>query len=199
MESQARLLVGLGNPPSSYQFTRHNVGRLFVAHLLNESGASFSKTRQAEFFRLPNFFGVELDKPLVCAQLNCYMNESGSMLKGLMDKEHILPQETIVVFDEFMLPFGSLRYREVGSAGGHNGIKSILEHLGTDEFGRLRIGIGHGPGVPPQNFADFVLKNFSSDEKKKLPGIFKAAQEGVSILLNEGVSKGQNFLNRQHL
>lgn len=198
MAPRPRLLVGLGNPTATYQFTRHNAGRLFIEYLLEKSDSKFQTVRQADVFRLPNFFGRSLDVILVCAQLQCFMNESGPPLKKLMEKENIRLEEIVVVYDDFAIPFGSLRYRDQGSAGGHNGIKSIIDTFGTKEFGRLRIGIGPLPNNDDA-FNHFVLGKFTGDERKKLPEIFKAAQEGLGILLEEDMGKAQGFLNKQHI
>lgn len=198
METKPRLLLGLGNPTSQYQFTRHNAGRLFIEYLLKESGSSFQTVRQADVFRLPNFFGRSLEKPLLCAQLQCFMNQSGPPLKKLMEKENIKLEEVLIIFDDFAIPFGSLRYRSQGSAGGHNGVKSIIDTFGTNEFGRLRIGIGPLPNHD-DIYNDFVLAKFSGDERKNLSTVFRAAQEGVGILLEEGLARAQGYLNKQHI
>ena len=197
MEPKTRLVVGLGNPTSAYQNTRHNAGRLFIEYLLKKTDSTFRSVRQAEIFRLPNFFDHSLESPLICAQLDCFMNESGPPLKKLMEKENIKLEEVLVVFDDFMIPFGALRYRAKGSAGGHNGIKSILDTFGSDTFGRLRIGIGPMPDGGVVN--NFVLGRFSADEKKKLPAVFDAAIAGLGILFEEGFARAQNFLNKPHL
>lgn len=192
-----RLLVGLGNPTEKYTRTRHNVGRRYIEYLLDESDSSFTSSRQAEFFRLPVFFGIHLDEPLICARLTCFMNESGPALKTLMDKNNIGPDGLLVLVDDFMIPFGSLRIRSKGSSGGHNGLKSIIETLGTEAFGRLRFGIGPTPdGDDP---AEFVLKRFSKIEEEKLPSLFDATTEALKILLQHGYEKAMNAYNKELL
>lgn len=198
MGASPRLLVGLGNPPSSYTFTRHNIGRRFIDALSVQSKTSYENDRQANLFRLPVFFGLPLEKPLLCVQLNSYMNQSGPSLKSLILREKIQMTEVLVVYDDFMLPFGTLRLRSKGSAGGHNGIKSILEAFGgEDQFGRLRIGIG--PQPPGQDFADFVLEKFTKKEEEKIPLIFDAARDGLKVLLEFGAEKAMSQMNKQHV
>ncbi len=197
MDQSLRLLVGLGNPASSYHQTRHNIGREFIDFLLKETKSAFQQSRQAEIFRLPVFFGLPLESPLIGAKLLCYMNESGPALKKVLDQENLGPQEILVLVDDFMIPFGSLRLRSGGSSGGHNGLQSIIETLGTEQFSRLRFGIG--PTPEREDPADFVLRHFSKMEKSKLPDIFKVAVDGLKIIFQNGEARSMDFLNRKHL
>jgi len=196
VEPIPRLLVGLGNPTPKYNRTRHNVGREFIEYLLEESKSSLTKSRQAEIFRLPNFFGVTLVEPLLCVFLSSFMNESGPALKKVIEGHNIKPVECLVVVDDFMIPFGTLRLRSKGSAGGHNGIKSLLEEFQTDQFGRLRIGIGPSPLA--EDFADFVLKKFSKAEQEKIPHLFEIARDGLKVLFDHGYEKAKEVLNKEH-
>src|SRR5690349_10884680 len=125
MQNAPRLLVGLGNPKDSYYNTRHNVGRQFIDFLQKKSNAQYLKSRSAEIFRIPAFFRPHED--VICARPLSFMNESGPALKKLMEAENIPLSDVVVVVDDFMIPFGSLRLRPNGSAGGHNGVKSIIE------------------------------------------------------------------------
>jgi len=195
-QSQPRLIVGLGNPLDQYRDTRHNVGRQFLQFLAAESNSKFKKIRQAEGFRLPDFFGVPLEEPVLCVFLNCFMNQSGGPLAEILKYESLLPENMIVVADDFMIPFGSLRLRSSGSAGGHNGLKSVIEALGTEEFGRLRVGIG--PVPVGQDPAEFVLKKFSKEELAKRAEIYQLMQKGLIDLFSLGYDKSMTALNKVH-
>ena len=179
MERRLRLIVGLGNPKPSYAKNRHNVGRQFVKYLLNEKDRSGPKA-----ITLPS-----------------YMNQSGPALKRAVQSSNVSddvpPSEVLVVFDDFMIPFGTVRLRPSGSAGGHNGLQSIIDTFGTEEVGRLRVGIG--PVEEETDPADFVLENFAASERKKLPDIFKTMREGLDVLQKDGYQKGMGFLNRSHV
>ncbi len=193
--SLPRLIVGLGNPASSYALTRHSVGREFVEKLAEESGKSFKKIRQAERFSLPDFFGISLPWPVIVVRLASYMNESGPALEGLLERENVDAGGVLIILDDFMIPFGSLRLRTDGSDGGHNGLKSIIETLGTENIPRLRIGIGPVPeGEDP---AAYVLKKFSKTELKRRPEIFATAEEGLKTLFQDGYQRAMSALNKQ--
>jgi PTH1 family peptidyl-tRNA hydrolase len=191
-----RVVVGLGNPGQKYQGTRHNIGRDFIDHVAKEHEAEFSERRQAEVIRLPSFFGLELPKPVVFAKLETYMNTSGPAIQGLLAKEGAKIDETLVIVDEFMIPFGALRLRGEGSAGGHNGLKSIIETFGAQAFPRLRVGVGPLPmeGDP----ADFVLGRFTGTEREKFPKLFDVMAEGLKRILTEDLPKAMNAVNKQH-
>ncbi len=122
------------------------------------------------------------------------MNESGPALKNLLAKENVSIQETLVVVDDFMIPFGSLRLRQNGSSGGHNGLKSIIEVFGTEDFPRLRVGVG--PVPPSEDPADFVLESFTKKEETEIPAIFDRITDGISLLVREGYNKAMTALNK---
>jgi PTH1 family peptidyl-tRNA hydrolase len=168
LDSLPRLIVGLGNPKPSYDYTRHNVGRRWIEAAQHPSGRV-----------LPSF-----------------MNESGPALRQLLAKEKIAIEETLVIVDDFMIPFGSLRLRKDGSAGGHNGLKSIIETFGTENFPRLRVGIGPVPGS--EDPADFVLETFTKKEEKELPVIFDRITDGINLLVREGYNKAMTALNQNN-
>ena len=167
-----KLVVGLGNPGKSYATTRHNIGRRVVELLEKEKPV-----------------GVQLYVPDV------FMNSSGMPVAQLMRKKRVLPEETLVISDDFELPLGSLRIRLKGSSGGHNGLKSILENLGTQNVPRLRVGIGPVPeGEDP---ADFVLENFSARDKKQVEKAIQVAAEAVRVAAAETLETAMNQFNRR--
>ncbi len=161
------LIIGLGNPGSRYAQTRHNVGFMVVDELARELGGGFAPAAkfQAEVAKLP---GVILAKPQTS------MNLSGTSVARLARFYRIPLANIIVIYDELNLPLGTIRYRASGSSGGHNGIKSIIQHLGDQAFPRLRIGIGRPQGPIPT--ANFVLGRFEADEKPTLKLALEAAK-----------------------
>ncbi len=196
MERSTRVVVGLGNPGQKYQGTRHNIGRDFIDHVAKEHQTEFSERRQAEVIRLPTFFGLDLPKPVAFAKLECYMNTSGPAIQGLLAKEGAKIEETLVIVDEFMIPFGALRLRGEGSAGGHNGLKSIIETFGTQVFPRLRVGVGPLPmeGDP----ADFVLGRFTGAERENFQKLFGVMATALKHILTEDVARAMNTVNKVH-
>lgn len=168
------LVVGLGNPSLRYNHTRHNVGREFVDYLADLK-----------------------EKNFLLAKLDCFMNESGGPVKRLLEKENLAPSSLLVVVDDFMIPFGTLRLRTRGSSGGHNGLKSIIEHLGTEDFPRLRVGVGPVPdGDDP---ADFVLEKFTRKELSSLPKLFDSMKQVLDTLTAKGFERAMNETNKAHL
>jgi PTH1 family peptidyl-tRNA hydrolase len=166
--SSKRLIVGLGNPGKEYEYARHNLGFLVVSRMAEENGwrlrsSSITQGLVAEG-RMPAC-EVVLLLPL------SFMNNSGIVVKSLLASKDIDTDHLLIVYDDFSLNFGQMRLKASGSGGGHNGLASVIEHLGTKEFARLRMGIG--PSPPSQNHVDFVLGSFNSAEKKELPAFVR--------------------------
>jgi PTH1 family peptidyl-tRNA hydrolase len=187
-----RLAVGLGNPGSKYESTRHNLGRLVVERFADQREEKFKKeTEGAQTATLHSFF---LDgSALRLAVLSTYMNESGAALNALLRFHKIPPAECLVVFDDFSIPFGTLRIRRSGSAGGHNGVKSIIETVGTEDFPRLRLGIG--PVPEPMDPADFVLQKFSREEKARLEDFIGRGAQALEACAQD-FERAMNEYNR---
>ena len=183
-----KIVVGLGNPGDRYAKTRHNIGWMVVDRLADIAGwAGRGRTRDASAIAMGRFRGLDLTlaKPLT------FMNDSGLAVRKLLAREHAPLPDMLVVADDFSLPFGKLRFREGGSAGGHNGLRSIIGELGTEKFSRLRIGIGD----PVRNGADHVLSTFEPDERQRLDELLDAAAEAVETWAREGTSKAANRFN----
>jgi len=125
------------------------------------------------------------------------MNLSGAPLREIAQFESLEPRDVLVIVDDFMIPFGSLRLRPSGSAGGHNGLKSIIEALASEEFARLRIGIG--PVPPNEDPSNFVLHRFASAELAKRENLFELTRNGLMNLFQDGFEKAMGFINKQHL
>ncbi len=184
------LIVGLGNPGEAYQATRHNIGFRCVAEFARRHGLAFSGKRADA--RIAE--GLVAGTRVVLARPQTFMNLSGQSVHGLVQWYRITTAtRLVVVYDDLDLPFGVLRLRERGSAGTHNGMRSVVGQLGTTEVPRLRVGIG---GCPPQwNVADFVLARFSRDEEAVMPQITERAADALDTVLREGVHQAMNRVN----
>lgn len=172
-----KLFVGLGNPGAKYNGTRHNVGFMFLDHLVSTLSAS----PFAEKWNALVAEGEFLDEKALFIKPSTFMNLSGQAVQKVAQFYKVPIEDIIVIYDDVDLPFESLRFRDKGSAGTHNGMKSIVEHLGTSHFPRLRIGVeSRGRFAPEQmDLSSFVLAPFADEEIQLLDGIFK---EGVKVL-----------------
>lgn len=157
-----RLVVGLGNPGKTYQWSKHNMGFLCLD--------AFAKAKNLTFAKEAKFLGeVVKTEAFVLLKPRTYMNLSGQSVRAVCDYFKILPEDVLVISDDMDIPLFKIRIREQGSAGGHNGLKSIIEHLGTNVFNRLRVGIERREDMDAK---DYVLSNFSKAEKKELEDLF---------------------------
>lgn len=181
------LIVGLGNPGRQYEGTRHNAGFMVLDRLAAVEGAVFeSKPKwQCHLAKLPDS-GVLLMKP------QCFMNLSGRPVRQIMSFHKWTPEQILVVYDDAALPLGKLRFREKGSAGGHNGIKSLIEHLGGDGFPRLKVGIG---GSEAGEMVGHVLGTFRENEKEPLENTLARAVSAVQLSLSQGFAAAATFYN----
>ncbi len=183
-----KIVVGLGNPGERYARTRHNVGWMVVDRLADRAGwAGKGRERDAARVVQGRFHGLDLAlaKPLT------YMNESGLAVRKILARDHTPPGELLVVVDDFALPFGKLRFREGGGPGGHNGLRSIIDELGTEKFSRFRIGIGE----PDRHAIDHVLSTFAADERGRLDELLDVAADAVEMWAREGTNKAANRYN----
>jgi PTH1 family peptidyl-tRNA hydrolase len=186
-----RLVVGLGNPGAEYEATRHNLGFMLVDRLASEAGAAVKRKDCRSLVGRATFSGetVELVKP------QTYMNLSGEAVACLIGKAAGFQpgRDLVVISDDLALPIGRIRIRPRGSAGGHNGLKSIIECCKTDEFIRVRIGML--PEHPVSDTRRFVLENFSKTERVELPAILDRAAEAVQTVLIDGVERAMAKFN----
>lgn len=179
-----KLVVGLGNPGERYERTRHNVGFRIVELLA--AGEPWKDFKQG-----PGRFARR--GPLLLAEPLTYMNDSGLFLQPFAAFYKVAPSELLVCYDEIALPFGQLRLRPSGSAGGHNGMKSIIQSLGSDAFPRLRFGVG--PQPPGVDSAQWVLQRFAGGEEKALPERLEAAAAAVLTAAEDGLEPAMNRFN----
>ena len=180
------LVVGLGNPGPSYAGNRHNVGFLVLDVLAGRVGGRF----KAHKGRADTVEGRLAGQRVVLAKPKCYMNESGGPVASLRDFFKVPAERIIAVHDELDIPFDTLRLKLGGGDNGHNGLRSLTKSLGTKEYLRTRVGIGRPPGR--QDPADFVLKDFSSAEKKDLPLLVDRAADAVEALVSGTLEAAQN-------
>ncbi len=186
-----KVVVGLGNPGKKYRDTRHNVGFMVVDEIARRHGIDWAPgPSQIAETLIGKRFGAE---PMMVAKPLTYMNNSGDAVAGLVGYFNVTPDELFVVVDEAALPFGKLRARPRGSAGGHNGLKSIIERLGTTEFSRLRLGVGRGDGR--RDLADHVLARFERSEQAELETLITRAADAAEMFAAEGISKVMNVFN----
>lgn len=188
-----KAVVGLGNPGKKYERTRHNVGFLVIDRLAEQlsSGSVFLKKFKADYLRArPGGEDLLLVKP------QDYMNCSGGPLRSLLGYFKIdparSPGDILVIHDDLDLPFGQLRFREKGSSGGHNGIRSTIEHLGTRDFHRLKFGIGRDSRI---DSADYVLQRFDTASWEALQGFLDTAVEAVRHWVAEGLPASATKFN----
>lgn len=184
------LIVGLGNPGAEYEWTRHNLGFMLIDKLSAESGIAV-KRRSCEAIVGR---GHVAECSVTLAKPQTYMNLSGEAVVCLLAKEELPTGERLIVIsDDLALPFGKIRIRARGSAGGHNGLKSIIGSLGTDEFTRLRIGIQ--PDHPIADSKRFVLDDFPKGTRAEVDEILKRSSEAIHIILKDGVLKAMTEYN----
>jgi PTH1 family peptidyl-tRNA hydrolase len=189
------LVVGLGNPGSRYEGTRHNVGFMALEALAAAAGSSFRAQPRLQAL-LADVGSGEGRLRLLLPQT--FMNESGRSIRAALDWFGFDPAALLVVVDDMDLPLGRLRLRASGSAGGHNGLRSTISHLGTQDFARLRIGIGAPADNPAERKArtiGHVLGRFSPSEQPLLQAVLSEVQSGIGLIQRQGIERAANRLN----
>ena len=182
-----KLIVGLGNPGPEYLLTRHNVGFLVLDAWADEEGVAFREERARFSKFVPLESGERLVKPMT------YMNESGKAVAAWLDWLKLTVADLLVVVDDVALPMGQVRLRPEGSDGGHNGLKSIESHLGTDQYARLRCGVD---GVPPGwELERWVLSRFKTEEEDALGLMIRTARLAIECCQSEGIAVAMNRFN----
>jgi len=183
------LIVGLGNPGREYAGNRHNVGFDCVDLLAGKHGIALSKSQHKA--RLGT--GQVAGRRAILAEPQTYVNSSGEAVGAVARYYKVAPEDVLVIYDDLDLPQGTIRLRPGGSSGGHNGIKSIIEHLGTQAFPRVRIGIGRPPGrMEPK---DYVLQDFSAAEREGMAEVYDRVVDAVETFIREGIREAMNRYN----
>ena len=188
-----KLIVGLGNPGREYRDTRHNIGFKIVDEIARRHDLTFTMAPS----QVPDAFLVKKfgTQPLLLAKPLTFMNRSGDAVSALSRYFSIEPGDLLVVYDDVDLPFTKLRARARGSAGTHNGMRSIVERLGTTEFPRLRLGVGRGD--KRRDLADHVLAKFEADEQSDLDGFIARAADAAEMFAADGIFKVMNVYNAE--
>jgi len=185
------LIVGLGNPGFEYAWTPHNLGFLVIDLVAQRAGIRIERPEDKSYVGKGRI-GLE---DVALAKPQTYMNLSGMAVAGLAERHSVPPAKILIVVDEVALPWGSLRIRERGSAGGHNGLKSVIAALGTDEFARLRIGTQ--PDHPVGDLAAYVLHRMGKAERNAAVEMITLAADAVECAVSEGVRRAMNRFNRR--
>ncbi|MGD0933595.1 MAG: aminoacyl-tRNA hydrolase [Streptosporangiaceae bacterium] len=186
MPEERWLVAGLGNPGPEYAGTRHNAGYMVAGLLADQMGARFKAHRSRNEVAEGRLAGV----PVTLAKPRTYMNLSGGPVAALATFYKIPPARIVVIHDELDIAFGAIRLKLGGGDNGHNGLRSITQSLGTNEYYRARFGIGRPPGR--MDAATFVLRDFSAAERKELPLLLDRCADAVETLLSKGLAVAQN-------
>jgi peptidyl-tRNA hydrolase, PTH1 family len=186
-----QLVIGLGNPGSRFAGTRHNVGAMTVESLAQRNGLRLQGSKHAAATARGSFENV----PVLLAVPDTYMNESGVAVARLTRYYKIPPDRLLIICDDLDIPFGTLRIRPDGGSGGHNGLKSIISAIGTQQFPRLRVGVGR----PVYGAIDHVLGRFSPEEERLLPRLLQAAGDAANASVVSGPRDAMNRFNRDWL
>jgi PTH1 family peptidyl-tRNA hydrolase len=186
-----RLIVGLGNPGPEYEWTPHNLGFLAIDELAHRAGIRVTRPEAKSHVGRGELAGQEV----ILAKPQTMMNLSGVAVRMLLDRYECDPSQMIVISDEVALPWGVLRIRERGSAGGHNGLKSVIGAIGTDEFTRVRLGVG--PEKVWGDLADYVLCPMGRAEREIAAQLVEDGSKAVETILKEGVGKAMSQFNRR--
>ncbi len=181
-----KAVVGLGNPGKAYERTRHNMGRLAVRSFL----ARCAQTQKTELdFSVVYRLG---DLALIVEPLT-YMNMSGIAVREICERYSVTPQECLIVYDDYAIPFGKLRARKSGGAGGHHGMESVIAELASEEIPRLRIGIG--TDQPLTDLTEYVLGEFTEEEQAQLPNILSRAADAIECFIQTDIETVMNRFN----
>lgn len=183
------VVLALGNPGARYEATRHNIGWMIADALAEKLGTSF-RPAKGEYYEAPAKVG---DREVLLVKPTTYMNNSGVAAAQLIEKLGISPADMLALVDEIQFPVGRIQLKPSGSPGGHNGIESLIYHLGTLDIPRLRCGVGNAFG--PGEMADYVLSPFPAEEKEIVDGMIAQARDAVLVWISEGTARAMNRIN----
>ena len=184
------IIAGLGNPDRQYEGTRHNVGFDVIDRIAEKYNIAVDTKKHRAYIGK----GIIQGQKVILAKPQTYMNLSGESIRSLVDYYKIDEEnELLVIYDDISLDVGQLRIRKKGSAGGHNGIKNIIAHLGTQEFPRIKVGVGDKP--KKMDLADYVLSRFSKEDRAVMENAFKEAAGAVEMMITQGADAAMNQFN----
>ena len=185
------IIAGLGNPGKEYENTRHNAGFMVMDALAEKIGADISEKKHKALCGK----GVIGGEKVILMKPQTYMNSSGESIRAAADYYKVDPEDILIVYDDISLAPGQLRIRAKGRAGGHNGIKSIIAHLGTQAFPRVKVGVGEKP--KGYDLADYVLSRFPKDERVLMEEAFERAGEAAVCMMNDTMEHAMNQFNKK--
>ncbi len=183
------IIAGLGNPTREYEKTRHNVGFEVIDVLADMLGTTVEEKK----FKGCYGRGIIGGEKVLLLKPQTFMNLSGESIRAASDFYKVDPEHIIIIYDDISLYVGQLRIRKKGSAGGHNGIKNLIAHLGTQEFPRIKVGVGDKP--KKMDLADYVLSRFSKEDRAAMEDAFKEAAKAVEVMITEGMDIAMNQFN----
>ena len=186
------VIAGLGNPTREYEKTRHNVGFEAIDILADKAGTTVTEKKHKALYGKGYIGGQKV----ILAKPQTYMNLSGESIREIADFYKIEPENIIILCDDINLSEGQLRIRLKGSAGGHNGLKNIISHLGTQEFPRIRIGVGEKPRG--MDLADYVLGRFPKEQQAAMEEAYRDAAEAACMMIEDGADAAMNHYNRKN-
>ena len=186
-----KVIVGLGNPGKKYENTRHNIGFAAIDYIAEKEGININTGKHKALVGSGYIDGVKV----LLVKPQTFMNLSGESLRPIMDFYNLVPEDFLVIFDDIDLDVGRIRIRRKGSAGGHNGIKSIISHLGSMEFPRIKIGVGAKP--PGYDLADYVLGHFSKADQEILQERFEDVYDAVKLIVGDDITEAMNRHNKK--
>ncbi|MDA3847604.1 MAG: aminoacyl-tRNA hydrolase [Vallitaleaceae bacterium] len=185
------IIVGLGNPGLKYETTKHNIGFEVIERLGFEHNIKIDRKKHKALIGQ----GVIKGRKVILVKPQTYMNLSGESIRSILDFYNLSAANVMIIYDDTSLELGALRIRLKGSAGGHNGVKSLIQHLGTDEFVRIKVGVGEKP--PGWDLADYVLSQFTKQEIPIMIDTVKETAKAVEMILDQGVTVSMNQYNRK--
>ena len=183
------IIAGLGNPGKEYENTRHNIGFDVIDRLAEEENIAVMESKHKALIGK----GYVAGQKVILAKPQTFMNLSGESVRAAADFYKVDPEHIIIVYDDISLDVGQLRIRKKGSAGGHNGIKNIIAHLGTQEFPRIKVGVGDKP--KKMDLADYVLSRFSKEDRAVMEDAFREAAGAVEMMIIQGADAAMNQFN----
>ena len=184
-----KIIVGLGNPTSQYVGTRHNIGFAVIDELSKEYNIAVDTKKHKALCGK----GMIAGENVILAKPQTYMNLSGESVRALVDYYKVTNEDVIIVYDDISLDVGDIRIRQKGSAGGHNGIKNIIAHLNTQEFPRVKVGVGEKP--KGQDLVNYVLGHFSKGEMEQIQSGIEMAAKSIAVMVEDGIQKAMNDFN----
>lgn len=184
------IIAGLGNPTSRYDKTRHNVGFEVIDYLAKKYGIDVDTKKHKALIGK----GMIASEKVLLVKPQTFMNLSGESIREITDYYKADESDLIVIYDDISLNVGQIRIRAKGSAGGHNGIKNIIQHMGTQNFWRIKVGIGEKPAH--RDLADYVLGHFQGEEKEIMQEAFANAADAAAVMISEGIDTAMNRFNR---